>query len=342
MKADDEIQAAVLALKNQDLTTKEIYREVCSLLFFRHGITPTVTHLYRLVQKGSMGVPTAVLAQFWADLRKRSTIDVAHPDLPKELADVAAVAIAGVWKTATALSDAQLEGFRASAREDVGAAQARAAELETALASMTTARHDAEALREKSEQLREALSVEHEAERRAHAASIARCQELHRQVASLQSQIDSSQVAFSRDLARAQQTAQEAVTRAEAVERRALLELDQERQNRQKTEKSLEKLREQATADQSNARENALTQAREIGGLKSSLESAEATKAVLAQAAQDAKVRIEALEKELSEATQRSTRLDAEAVTVRSLLAQFSLEGSNWSTTEQRGERPKR
>ncbi len=34
-----------------------LYREVCGLLFFRYGVTPTANKLYSLVRKGSMGTP---------------------------------------------------------------------------------------------------------------------------------------------------------------------------------------------------------------------------------------------------------------------------------------------
>ena len=324
MKAENQIQTEVDALKNRDLDTKEIYREVCGLLFFRHGITPTVTQLYRLVQKGSMSVPTAVLAKFWADLRERSKIDIAHPDLPLELAGIAGAAIGALWKHAIEAANAALEVFRDSARQEISVAQARVAELETALKDAKAANEGAEALCEKAERLKDALSVEHEAERRGHAASIARGQELQRQVTSLQGHMESSQVTFSRDLAKAQQAVKEAATRTEATERKALLEVDQERQNRQKAEKLLEKIREQALAGQTQARDAALAQAQEIGSLRSQLAAAEAARLTLSQAIDEAKARIERLANELAEAVQRSARLDAEVVTVRAMVAKFA------------------
>ncbi|MEI6003533.1 DNA-binding protein, partial [Paraburkholderia bengalensis] len=35
--------------------TRELYREVCALLFFRYGQAPTANRLYQLVRRGSMG-----------------------------------------------------------------------------------------------------------------------------------------------------------------------------------------------------------------------------------------------------------------------------------------------
>src|SRR5258708_13494976 len=60
------LAAEIDRLKVQFPKTRELYREVCALLFFRHGITPTANRLYQLVRRGSMGTPTPVLGGFWA------------------------------------------------------------------------------------------------------------------------------------------------------------------------------------------------------------------------------------------------------------------------------------
>lgn len=41
MSEESEIQAEVEALRERFSDTKALYREVCALLFFRYGITPT-------------------------------------------------------------------------------------------------------------------------------------------------------------------------------------------------------------------------------------------------------------------------------------------------------------
>lgn len=320
MNPENQIQTEVDALKSRLSDTKEIYREVCGLLFFRHGITPTVTQLYRLVQKGSMSVPTAALAKFWQELREKAKVDIAHPDLPQDLADVAGAAIGGLWKKATEAAYAELEALRASAATEVSDMRARISQLEAALNEKEAVKKGVEALLEKAERLKDGLAVEHESERRAHAAAIARGQELQRQIASLQAQLDARQVTFSRDLAKAQQSVQEAVIRTEATERKALLEVDQERMARLKAEKLLERIREQAAAGQVQARDAALAQAQEIGSLKSKLAAAEEAGVALRQLNQDGAARAERLARELEEAVQRSTRLDAEAQTVRAMI----------------------
>ena len=52
MSTETEILAEVDALKAKFADTRALYREVCVLLFFRHGITPTANKLYQYVRKG--------------------------------------------------------------------------------------------------------------------------------------------------------------------------------------------------------------------------------------------------------------------------------------------------
>ena len=65
--------------------TQDLYREVCVLLFFRYGVTPTANKLYQLVHKGSMSAPAEALRAFWEDLREKSRVRIEHPDLPDSL-----------------------------------------------------------------------------------------------------------------------------------------------------------------------------------------------------------------------------------------------------------------
>ena len=76
MSIETEIQTEVDALRARFDDTKTLYREVCALLFFRHGITPTANRLYQLVKRGSMGTPTAVLGEFWTELREKSRVRI--------------------------------------------------------------------------------------------------------------------------------------------------------------------------------------------------------------------------------------------------------------------------
>ncbi|WP_338911161.1 DNA-binding protein [Mycetohabitans rhizoxinica] len=73
--------------------TRALYREVCALLFFRYGVTPTANKLYSLVRKGSMATPADVLNRFWQDLRERTRVKIDHTDLPDAVKQVAAEAV---------------------------------------------------------------------------------------------------------------------------------------------------------------------------------------------------------------------------------------------------------
>jgi len=143
---DARLAAEIERLKAQFPKTRELYREVCALLFFRFGITPTANRLYQLVHRGSMGTPTAVLSEFWAELREKSRVRIEHPDLPVEVRDAAGELVATLWSRATAAANAALDGLRtdvqAQQREAQESARRRDADLartETALEQRTAA-----------------------------------------------------------------------------------------------------------------------------------------------------------------------------------------------------------
>src|SRR5258706_4201206 len=126
--------------------TRELYREVCALLFFRFGITPTANRLYQLVRRGSMGTPTQVLAEFWTGLREKSRVRIEHPDLPTDLSDAAGELVATLWTRATASAQAELEALRAEvetermeAQQRVAATRGELERTETALEQRTAA-----------------------------------------------------------------------------------------------------------------------------------------------------------------------------------------------------------
>src|ERR1700739_4292243 len=99
-------------LKAEFPRTRELYREVCALLFFRFGITPTANRLYQLVKRGSMSTPTQVLGEFWVELREKSRVRIEHPDLPAELQAAAGELVASLWTKATTSAQTALETLR--------------------------------------------------------------------------------------------------------------------------------------------------------------------------------------------------------------------------------------
>jgi len=117
-------------LRTQFPRTQDLYREVCVLLFFRHGITPTANRLYQLVKKGSMSAPAEALARFWATLREKSRVRIEHPDLPAELQSATGELAAALWMRAVDMAQDQLAAAQLEAQVSVGDAQARQARAE--------------------------------------------------------------------------------------------------------------------------------------------------------------------------------------------------------------------
>jgi hypothetical protein len=98
--AETQLLADVAALRERFPNTQELYREVCTVMFFRYGITPTANKLYQYVKKGSMSAPAEALAKFWDTLREKSRVRIAHPDLPDELKTGAGELAAALWDLA--------------------------------------------------------------------------------------------------------------------------------------------------------------------------------------------------------------------------------------------------
>lgn len=168
---DPRIAADVEALRTRCEDTRELYREVCALLFFRYGITPTANRLYQYVRKGSMGTPSEVLARFWADLRERARVRIERPDLPEALRDAAGAMVHDLWTRAL---DEAARSFDAR-RDALGQA-------------LDAARDDERAAREALD----AERVHHADTRRALEASRTAALDLTRQLAIIQGRLTSA------------------------------------------------------------------------------------------------------------------------------------------------------
>lgn len=316
MSEESEIQAEVEALRERFSDTKALYREVCALLFFRYGITPTASKLYQHVRKGSMSAPAEALAKFWEDLRGKARVEIDHPDLPEALKVAAGQAVSVLWTQATELARDELAALRVEARTETQSAQA---DLQAALQRSAVLEAQMETAQTKVTELEirvQALAAEFEQERRAHAASTARGDALSRQVDELKVEQSKSRQHFSAELEKGRAAIDEAASRATEAERRALRDIDRERTARAQTEKQLEQLRSKfAEADrdhhskllEANAAQTRLT---------ADLESARAS---LAES-----FRVNQLQGlELQRALQAVAQHKAEADTLRTLVAQF-------------------
>lgn len=324
MSTENEILAEVESLKDRFSDTKALYREVCALLFFRHGITPTTNKLYQYVRKGTMSTPADALAKFWEDLRSKARVEIDHPDLPAEIKTAAAEAIAALWAQATNAARGELAAIRVELqadRERAGHEQANA-ELATAqaLATVEQLRGELSSTHEAVQQLR----VEREAEARAHAGTAARLQELQTQLEQARAQQLRTQDGFSTDLAKAREAVDTAHERAAAAERRALLEIDQERQARAKAEKQLEALRGQLSQAGAREREAALEHAETVARLQAKCNAAALADKALRKANEDLAQGLHTAREQLQVSQQEATRYRTEAHTVQAVLERLA------------------
>jgi hypothetical protein len=159
MEDSPGLQQEIAALKDRVRDTRELYREVCVLLFFRHGITPTANRLYQFVRRGSMSTPADVLRQFWQDLRERSKVRLEQPGLPDEFRALGGELLSTLWTRAFALAQADLSALREEARQ---ASEAAASLQASNRAERLALRERAEAL---EAQLQAALAREVETAR---------------------------------------------------------------------------------------------------------------------------------------------------------------------------------
>jgi len=127
---EQQIRSQIEELWTQFPQTKDIYREVCALLFFRYGVTPTANKLYQLVHKGSMSAPSEALALFWKDLREKSRVRIEHPDLPEDLKHTAGELVASLWGKAQISAQESLKAYREEAHASILKAQSKQATAE--------------------------------------------------------------------------------------------------------------------------------------------------------------------------------------------------------------------
>jgi chromosome segregation ATPase len=323
MSIEPEIQAEIESLKVGFAETKALYREVCALLFFRYGITPTASKLYQYVRKGSMSAPADALARFWEELRSKARVQIDHPDLPDALKLAAAETVHVLWTQATEHARVELAALRIEAQAEVQAANDdRARESKRAEAAVARA----EALRSELEANAARLldiGIELDAERRSHTATAARAQELQRQVGELQAQLERARADFGAELDKGRQAIETANERAAAAQRHALLEIEQDRQARGKVEKQLDALRVQLADKESAHRVQSMEQSALAARLQTELAGAKAVAREQASAAERHASSLNSLQEQLAAALRETVQHKAEADTLRSLVAQF-------------------
>ncbi|WP_314441314.1 DNA-binding protein [Massilia timonae] len=245
----DSIQDDVEALRHRFPRTADLYRETCSVMFFRYGITPTANSLYQLVRKGSMSVPTQALREFWADLRERARVDMQHADLPEQVKQSAGQLIGEIWSLARDAADDSMAALRQNAATEREAALAEKARLEEQAVELSLQLEDARnraisaeaKIAQQREELSAAAAIQGEAQ--------LRLVEMRSEIERLQGMLDSMSASHEAEIDRITGRVLQAEQRYIELEKRTLVELDRERTAGSKLNKQLD-LERKASATQ--------------------------------------------------------------------------------------------
>lgn len=244
MPTEAKIHDDIEVLRARISDTQELYREVCTILFFRYGITPTANKLYQYVRKGSMSAPAEALAKFWEELREKSRIRIEHPDLPDAVKSAAGELVAVLWTQAQSAAHDGLEIFRSEVNAAMLEAQTAQAlsenERATALLERDQARQAAKAAADQVLQLERDLA----AERASKTAFSSQLETAVRQQAVLEAALADARRDFATELEKHRQALERTEKRCGSTEKRALLEIDRERTSAAKMQKELAQSRQ--------------------------------------------------------------------------------------------------
>jgi hypothetical protein len=308
------LRAEIEELRKRYTDTKDLYREVAILLFFRHGQTPTTNRLYQLVRKGSMNTVTAALSAFWGTLRERSRVQIDHPAIPDELKAAAGDLVQVLWEKANVAAKAEFEaagadaGAEANAKVVMAQQSQRQAELALDQAQREQLALD-DRLKLKTEEQAATLTAI-QTEKREHGATTARLEETRAEVESLRQALGDARRDFAAELDKARAAMTLAEERLDAAERRALLEIDRERTLKGKAEEETARLRTSLATAEEKSNIRAQADAAELGQLRGKLQSIEAD---LSKRETD----LAGMRKEISTLESSIARRDGEVVAAR-------------------------
>lgn len=238
------LEADIEALRERVADTQALYREVCALMFFRYGETPTANKLYQLVRKGSMSAPAKALRDFWVEVRDKTRVDVGQPDLPAEVASAAGELAATLWRLSSDAANAAMEAFRQDARRDIAEsreqAQATAAERDAAVNAAEQTSRNAADVRLENATLRARL-VELETARTMLTEQLT--QSRH-ESAGAATALSDARREFAEELSKLRVMHEQSEQRLAATEKRALLEIDSERTAARQTRQELQSVKD--------------------------------------------------------------------------------------------------
>jgi chromosome segregation ATPase len=317
---ENTVAAAIAELKERFPRTQDLYREVCVLLFFRHGVTPTANKLYQLVRKGSMSAPTEALNDFWDTLRERSRVSVEHAGLPDELKTAAGDMVAAVWKSAQAMareSVAQLRQEAAAAAESARNAEAEAKAAESAASA------ELERTRERLrdvEGLNGELRQELAAAGATNAGTVTRMEDVRQLLNQTQEMLARERDEHANEREKLAERNRLAEQRFADMEKRALVEIDRERTASAKLQKMLETERAAHAAISERLRTEHTAAQTMIGQLREQLGSLQNAVGTLSQERDRERLELQALRGQLETAIRQAAADSARAEQLRAEL----------------------
>ncbi|MEX3898515.1 DNA-binding protein [Paraburkholderia sp. BR10954] len=265
------LEADIEVARQNASDTQTLYREVCALLFFRYGETPTANRLYQLVRKGSMSAPAKALRDFWTDVRDRTRVDVGRPDLPAEVATAAGEFAAQLWRLSSDAANAALDVFRQDADAQISAAQKQAEQLDRqrqeAVEQAEKSANDAATLRARFAGL-EARIVELQTANDMLTAQLTASKE---EIAAGAAALAAARRDFADELAKLRRSHEQNEQRLAAAEKRALLEIDGERAAAQRLRKELQASHERAATLEAESRTERDALRNELAAIKAEL-----------------------------------------------------------------------
>jgi len=307
MSLENDIEA----LRERVLDTQALYREVCGLLFFRYGETPTANKLYQLVRKGSMSAPAKALRDFWTDLRDKSRVDIGRPDLPAEVATAAGDMAAHLWRLSLDAAEKSLAAFQIDAKAAVEAAQMHMRDAEVRAEASEAAQREVNA---RSDELRLQIgSLESQlSEQRTASAT------LREQLAAARSEAATATAAlgdarkdFSAELEKLRNSLSQNEQRLAAAERRALLEIETERMAASRARKDLQQANDRIGALETAHRQERDALRDDLAGVKTRLTSSISQRSELEQSLRKRDDELEHAEKTVVKLRQQLESLTA-------------------------------
>ncbi len=246
---EQQLLSEIDQLRSQFTETQDLYREVCVLLFFRYGITPTANKLYQYVRKGSMSAPADALNKFWYELREKSRVRIERTDIPEKISVSAGNFIAALWNQAQEAAQAGFSELIAKANDEVLQFKTESEFTRQDLAKKQLTLNETQHNLEIAIQRASEIEKLHAADTSTLAAQEKSLKMLQNERDNLERSLESVRAGFSRDLEKLNASLIMAEERYRMLEAKSLLEVDRARQYASKLEKELNKLRETTRSD---------------------------------------------------------------------------------------------